>query len=67
MIRLIPTGGDYGNIADGGTYESSKNLWVLGNYSLFVRPGYHRVDLNIPEGDKNSLVLLISLLRKISW
>ena len=52
MIRLIPTGGDYGNIADGGTYESSKNLWVLGNYSLFVRPGYHRVDLNIPEGDK---------------
>ena len=24
MIRLIPTGGDYGNIADGGTYESSK-------------------------------------------
>ena len=52
MIRLIPTGGDYGNIADGGTYESSKNLWVLGNYSLFVRTGYHRVDLNIPEGDK---------------
>lgn len=52
LIRLIPTGGDYGDIAQGGTYSTGKNLWVLGNYSLFIRPGYRRVDLNIPEASK---------------
>ncbi len=52
MIRLIPGDGDYGDIALDGTYSASKNLWVLGNYSLFVRPGYKRVDLNIPNGSR---------------
>lgn len=49
LIRLIPEGGDYGDIEKSGTYAASKNLWVLGNYSLFIRPGYRRVELNIPE------------------
>ncbi len=49
LIRLIPEGGDYGDIKDSGTYSAGKNLWVLGNYSLFIRPGYQRVDLNISE------------------
>lgn len=51
LIRLIPGGGDYGDMAEDGTYSASKNLWVLGNYSLFIRPGYQRVDLNIPNSD----------------
>lgn len=48
LIRLTPTGGDYGDLTTGGTYEASKNLWVLGNYSLFVRPGYKRIDVTSP-------------------
>lgn len=49
LIRLIPEGGDYGDIEKSGTYAAGKNLWVLGNYSLFIRPGYRRIELNIPE------------------
>ncbi|GAB3165979.1 glycoside hydrolase [Telluribacter humicola] len=26
-----------------GTFSQTKNLWALGHYSLFVRPGMHRV------------------------
>ena len=66
LVKVTPAGGDYGDIAESGTYEATKNLWVLGNYSLFIRPGYQRVSLNIanasnsffgsayisPEGDK---------------
>lgn len=51
LIRLIPAGGDYGALDAGGTFEASKNLWVLGNYSLFVRPGYRRISVNGPAGD----------------
>jgi len=53
LIRITPADGDYGDIAKSGTYSAGKNLWVLGNYSLFVRPGYSRVDLNIPQQSKN--------------
>lgn len=55
LIRLIPAGGDYGELNVGGTYEASKNLWVLGNYSLFVRPGYQRIDVAAPVDDKKIL------------
>lgn len=48
LIRLIPAGGDYGDIEESGSIMAGKNLWVLGNYSLFIRPGYKRVELNIP-------------------
>jgi O-glycosyl hydrolase len=47
LIRIIPSDGDYGDIVNSGTYMASKNLWTLGNYSLFVRPGYQRIDLEI--------------------
>lgn len=49
LIRLVPTGGDYGDLDAGGTYQASKNLWVLGNYSLFVRPGYKRIAVNVSQ------------------
>jgi len=41
LIRLNPDGGD---LTEGdGKYTVTTNLWVLGNYSLFVRPGYVRI------------------------
>lgn len=48
LIRLTPEGGDYGELTGSGTYTASKNLWTLGNYSLFVRPGYKRVEVSVP-------------------
>ena len=32
-----------------GNYYDSKMLWVLGNYSRFVRPGMKRIDASFPE------------------
>ncbi|MCR5697108.1 MAG: glycosyl hydrolase [Marinilabiliaceae bacterium] len=50
LIRMNAAGdsGDesYGVIKKGGTLTADKNLWVLGNYSRFVRPGSKRIDLN---------------------
>lgn len=49
LIRMNAAGdaGDesYGNIKKGGRLTVDKNLWVLGNYSRFIRPGYKRVQL----------------------
>lgn len=53
LIRLDPTDGPYGSILNGGECEATKTLWVLGNFSLFIRPGYHRVGLEI-ENSSNS-------------
>lgn len=56
LIRLSPGGNngeDYGDLETNGTYAAGKNLWVLGNYSLFVRPGYQRIDLTMPNATKN--------------
>lgn len=47
LIDLVPGNGIYGDISVSGSHEATKNLWVLGNYSLFIRPGYQRVDLNM--------------------
>lgn len=44
LIRLRPTGGDYGLLTTGGTVVYDRNLWALGNYSLFIRPGYQRIN-----------------------
>ena len=55
LIRISPSGNDgedYGELTTNGTYWGSKNLWVLGNYSRFVRPGYQRIALNLPESRK---------------
>lgn len=45
----------YGNLNTGGTVTATSNLWVLGNYSRFVRPGYKRIALS-GDGDINSLM-----------
>jgi O-glycosyl hydrolase len=36
----------YGDLKNGGTILDNRNLWVLGNYSRFIRPGYRRIDLS---------------------
>lgn len=52
LIRLLAsgdsgsgsTGGEsYGDISNGGSVFDSPNLWVLGNFSRFIRPGYVRI------------------------
>lgn len=49
LIRLNATTdtGDESNadIKQGGVLTADKNLWVLGNYSRFIRPGYQRVEV----------------------
>ncbi len=34
----------YGDIQTAGIITDNSNLWVLGNYSRFIRPGYKRID-----------------------
>ena len=44
MIYTTPAGGQYSNDwTQNGTVADNPNLWVLGNYSLHIRPGYRRV------------------------
>lgn len=47
LLRLNTKGDtgneSYGDIATGGTVTDNANLWVLGNYSRFIRPGYRRI------------------------
>lgn len=50
LISLMPNGwtgdgGDMNALRNGGTYEATPTLWVLGNYSRFIRPGYQRIAL----------------------
>jgi len=46
LLTLTPTGGGgEDNLTRGGTVSTAKTLWTLGNYSLFIRPGYQRCDL----------------------
>ncbi len=50
LIQTTPVGGAYSDdFKKGGTVRATPNLWVLGNYSLFVRPGYKRIDLTLDE------------------
>lgn len=49
LVSLLPKGGEYGDIAEEGTYTATPTLWVLGNYSLFIRPGYKRIGLSLSE------------------
>lgn len=49
MISLLPAGGQYGDIEKEGTYQATATLWVLGNYSRFIRPGYQRIALDLNE------------------
>jgi len=46
LLTLTPTGGGgEDNLVRGGSIASAKTLWTLGNYSLFIRPGYQRCDM----------------------
>lgn len=47
LISLTPGDGAYGDIELSGTHVATKTLWVLGNYSRFIRPNYQRIDLDI--------------------
>ena len=59
LIRMNAQGDtgeeSYGDIKKGGTLTADKNLWVLGNYSRFIRPGYKRIQL-ADDGDMNALL-----------
>lgn len=45
LIRLHTEKDQTATIEQGGTVSDTKTLWMLGNYSRFVRPGYKRVQL----------------------
>lgn len=57
LMRLHANDSDsnYGSLTYGGTVEENKDMWALGNYSLFIRPGYKR--LNLTGGDEMNYVL----------
>jgi O-glycosyl hydrolase len=52
LIRLIPGDGnggynDYASVFNSGKIgENLSNLWALGNFSMFVRPGYRRIRMD---------------------
>lgn len=46
LIFTTPANGHYdNNWTVEGSVADNPNLWVLGNYSLFIRPGYRRVEV----------------------
>ena len=49
LIALTPAGGVEGDVEQEGSYQATPTLWVLGNYSRFIRPGYRRVSLELNE------------------
>lgn len=78
LIKTTPAGGEYSDdFKVGGTAVANPNLWVLGNYSLFVRPGFKRVDLSLNESkdffgsayiaaDGSQLVIVLTNYDKIN-
>ena len=49
-----------GDLKQGGTLTADKNLWVLGNFSRFIRPGYKRIELeSSPSGETEGGRLLL--------
>ena len=54
LIRVTPSDGAYGSIQNSGTAEDTPTLWALGNFSLFVRPGYKRIKID-GAGNMNEL------------
>lgn len=49
LIRVNTTGDtgeeSEGDLKNGGKLTADKNLWILGNFSRFIRPGYKRISL----------------------
>ena len=63
LIRVNTTGDtgeeSEGDLKKGGKLTADKNLWVLGNFSRFIRPGYKRIDFNSsPDEAKDGSLLL---------
>ena len=53
LIDFTPSGGTYSvQLESEGTFKANPTLWVLGNYSLFVRPGYRRISVDVPGMDR---------------
>ena len=51
----------YGDLKAGGRLTADKNLWVLGNFSRFIRPGYKRIGLESSlQGEAEDGLLLAS-------
>ena len=49
-----------GDLKQGGKLTADKNLWVLGNFSRFIRPGYKRIELeSSPSGETEGGNLLL--------
>jgi O-glycosyl hydrolase len=46
LIRVTPSDGVDGSILNSGTTEDTPTLWALGNFSLFIRPGYTRIKID---------------------
>lgn len=46
LVALSPGGNAYNPITQTGTVRDRANLWALGNYSFFIRPGYQRIQLS---------------------
>ena len=42
-MGVYPTNG---RLEDGGVARANKLLWALGNYSLFIRPDFKRIELS---------------------
>ena len=56
MNATTDTGDEsYADPKNGGKLTDDKNLWVLGNYSRFIRPGYKRV--NVEGADEMNALL----------
>ncbi|WP_418420043.1 glycoside hydrolase, partial [Alistipes indistinctus] len=49
LIALTPAGGVDGDVEQEGSFQATPTLWVLGNYSRFIRPGYRRISLDLNE------------------
>ncbi|ANQ51656.1 beta-glycosidase [Flammeovirga sp. MY04] len=47
LVEVIPEGGSEGDITKSGTHIAHKTLWALGNYSLFIRPDFERVEMDL--------------------
>ncbi len=72
LIKTTPGGGNYSNdFTAEGNVQATDNLWVLGNYSLFVRPGFKRIGVTHNETkdffmtaylapDNSSLVMVVT-------
>jgi len=54
LIKVTPSDGSYGSILNSGTAEDTPTLWILGNFSRFIRPGYKKIGMEGAD-DMNAL------------